>query len=101
MRIMELPFRIFYLFTVIFCTLNGASVNRKKSQFLRENCPRFCFWRGGLYFDALFYAEQDVVCYNVCMQTPIDFGKNFLNSYFSSRDPDLCLEDIHDTKAAK
>ena len=28
------------------------------------------------------------------MQTPIDFGKNFLNSYFSSRDPDLCLEDM-------
>ena len=28
------------------------------------------------------------------MQTPIDFGKNFLNSFFSSRDPDLCLEDL-------
>ena len=28
------------------------------------------------------------------MQTPIDFGKHFLNSYFSSRDPDLCLEDM-------
>ena len=28
------------------------------------------------------------------MQTPIDFGKNFLNSFFSSRDPDLCLEDM-------
>ena len=28
------------------------------------------------------------------MQTPIDFGKNFLNSYFSLRDPDKCLEDL-------
>jgi PAS domain-containing protein len=28
------------------------------------------------------------------MQTPIDFGKNFLNSFFSMRDPDLCLEDM-------
>ena len=28
------------------------------------------------------------------MQTPIDFGKNFLNSFFSSRNPDLCLEDM-------
>ena len=28
------------------------------------------------------------------MQTPIDFGKDFLNSFFSSRDPDLCLEDL-------
>ena len=28
------------------------------------------------------------------MQTPIDFGKNFLNSFFSNRDPDLCLEDL-------
>ena len=28
------------------------------------------------------------------MQTPIDFGKSFLNSYFSVRDPDLCLEDM-------
>ena len=28
------------------------------------------------------------------MQTPIDFGKNFLNSFFSSRDPELCLEDM-------
>ena len=28
------------------------------------------------------------------MQTPIDFGKNFLNSFFSMRDPDLCLEDL-------
>ncbi len=28
------------------------------------------------------------------MQTPIDFGKNFLNSFFSSRDPELCLEDL-------
>ena len=28
------------------------------------------------------------------MQTPIDFGKNFLNSYFSNRDPDQCLEDL-------
>ena len=28
------------------------------------------------------------------MQTPIDFGKNFLNNYFSMRDPDRCLEDL-------
>lgn len=28
------------------------------------------------------------------MQTPIDFGKNFLNSFFSSRDPEQCLEDL-------
>ena len=28
------------------------------------------------------------------MQTPIDFGKNFLNNFFSSRDPELCLEDL-------
>ena len=28
------------------------------------------------------------------MQTPIDFGKNFLNSFFSSRDPALCIEDL-------
>ena len=28
------------------------------------------------------------------MQTPIDFGKNFLNSFFSSRDPNLCIEDL-------
>lgn len=59
-----------------------------------ENSPCFFFQRGGLFFAALFYAEAEVVCYNVLMQTPIDFGKNFLNSYFSSRDPDLCLEDM-------
>ena len=28
------------------------------------------------------------------MQTPIDFGKSFLNSFFSSRDPALCIEDL-------
>ena len=28
------------------------------------------------------------------MQTPIDFGKTFLNSFFSMRDPDRCLEDL-------
>ena len=28
------------------------------------------------------------------MQTPIDFGKNFLNTFFSMRDPDKCLEDL-------
>ena len=49
---------------------------------------------GAFFFAVLFYAEEDVVCYNGDMQTPIDFGKNFLNSFFSSRDPDLCLEDM-------
>ena len=41
-----------------------------------------------------FLAEPWVVCYNGDMQTPIDFGKNFLNSFFSSRDPALCIEDL-------
>ena len=45
-------------------------------------------------FAILFYTEAEVVCYNTDMQTPIDFGKNFLNNFFSSRDPDLCLEDL-------
>ena len=61
---------------------------------MQGNGPLFLIGGEACFFDALFYAEQDVVCYNVLMQTPIDFGKNFLNSYFSSRDPDLCLEDM-------
>ena len=49
------------------------------------------FWRT---FLSLGCAEVYGICYNGSMQTPIDFGKNFLNSFFSSRDPDLCLEDM-------
>ena len=49
---------------------------------------------GGNFFPISFCPEEDVVCYNGHMQTPIDFGKNFLNSFFSNRDPDLCLEDL-------
>ena len=49
------------------------------------------FWRT---FLSLGCAEVNGICYNGSMQTPIDFGKNFLNSFFSSRDPDLCLEDM-------
>ena len=49
------------------------------------------FWRT---FLSLGCAEVNGICYNGSMQTPIDFGKNFLNSFFSSRNPDLCLEDM-------
>ena len=49
------------------------------------------FWRT---FLSLGCAEVYGICYNGSMQTPIDFGKNFLNSFFSSRNPDLCLEDM-------
>ena len=28
------------------------------------------------------------------MQTPIDFGKQFLNNYFDARDEEKCLEDL-------
>ena len=49
------------------------------------------FWRTFLSHGC---AEVYGICYNGSMQTPIDFGKNFLNSFFSSRDPDLCLEDM-------
>ena len=32
------------------------------------------------------------LCYNRCMQTPIDFGKDFLNRFYDLRDADGCLQ---------
>ena len=36
-------------------------------------------------------AKTTGLCYNEAMQTPIDFGKDFLNKYFDEKDVDGCL----------